>query len=275
MRADVQKILSRVGSLPPLPDIVLKLQERLRDPEVSLSELSTLVMKDPAFTADILRIANSPFYGLSRPTSSLTQCFLILGLRNIQTLALAFGIKRAFPSRSFKERLMWRHSVSTALFTHLLTREIKGVPREELFIYGLLHDIGKTVLLQSLPELYEPLLDESYSTGREICPLEKELLEFTHTEIGYFLAQEWNLDEGAQTAIFFHHNPELSPKFSEESALVRLGDLLSHHYALGFPQENPFPEAEPSLGILNVTRERVLSLGDRIVESVRQELEVF
>ena len=71
MRADVQKILSRVGSLPPLPDIVLKLQERLRDPEVSLSELSTLVMKDPAFTADILRIANSPFYGLSRPTSSL------------------------------------------------------------------------------------------------------------------------------------------------------------------------------------------------------------
>jgi len=146
-----KKILEENKELSSLPQVIVEVINIANSPDASIADLAGVVKKDPALTAKLLRIVNSPYYGQSREITTIHQAVVTVGLRTVTSVALAASIYDKFRSmgQSIDRVRFWRHSLEVALTSRLIAREVGHDPAEEAFAAGLLHDIGSLVLESS------------------------------------------------------------------------------------------------------------------------------
>jgi len=187
----------------------------------SAEELADVLHRDQAMTAHILRVVNSPLYRTRNPIDSLPQALNRLGFGMVREIAMVIACKqRVFRAREFGPEVYraFRHSLATALFAQEVARTIH-VDTEEAFLAGLLHDVGRPVLLQAVADLHaESRLVDTPAVMAVVAEL--------HAQVGELLARKWNLPSRVCDAIAFHHEPFSSPS-SALSLLVNLADDLS------------------------------------------------
>lgn len=208
----VRAVVSRIESLPSLPRTYVELMRELRREEPSLRVVGDLVNQDVGMSANILKLVNSAFFGLRTHVSSPTHAVNLLGTEIIKALIISlhmfsrFDMKR-FPGFSLK--LLWKHSLTTALFAKTIAQEEDRPPQEidDCYISGLLHDVGKLLLATNFEERYQEVLSRSRAERRTVHDMEKEVFSVSHAEIGAYLLGLWGLPEGVVTAIFHHHAP--------------------------------------------------------------------
>ncbi len=275
MAVSLEDIVKKIGSLPPLPNIAMKLISLLNNPNTKVSDLTEIISKDQALTADILKIVNSPFYGLRKEIVSIKQAINYLGFLNLKSLLLAINTKKFIQSGDLKDLILWKHSLATGLFSKYVGEKLKVYNPEELFVAGLLHDIGKTVLRRKIPHVYDQILDEVYSTGKMFEEIEKAILDFTHSDVGMLLVQEWNFGDRMKNIIFYHHHPDLAENFPQETAVVYLGDQLSNFNGYGFYRDFKVSHNEGVLNILNVDEEKIVELNEEFKPKVENEVSAF
>lgn len=203
----IRKVLSDSTRLYSLPQTLVEVLRVTRDETSSAAELAEVMVKDPALTTKILRIVNSPFYGAGRQVGSMKQAVITLGLRQVTAIALSTSIYN-MTSRweSIFDRVrFWRHALEVAIGSRMIARKIGYKHKEEIFVSGLLHDVGLLILENSFTEEFKQIWKASRKE-RSLTELEEETWGTNHARVGQFLLEQWNLPEEICNAVGCHHN---------------------------------------------------------------------
>lgn len=224
--------------LPTVPLVVTRILALTESESSSPRELIDLIELDHVLTARILRIANSPFFGLSRQATSLQRALMVLGYDSVRDLALGVKVWDAFVDRGGSAVLqLWQHAASVAVSARSIGREL-GADTGTAFTCGLLHDIGRAALHLHAPEAMAQL---AMGPGEESLAGEREVLGVDHAAVGAWMSESWNLPPILVEAIRDHHEPRydaLPP--ASLASLVGLADELSRRIErCGAPVSEP------------------------------------
>lgn len=201
-QAEIRDGLASMSGLSPAVQSILP---RLGDDEFDANELSGLVCQDPVLAARVLRLANSPFYGLPRQVGSLREAVLILGFSNLCGLVLSTGLINVFTDEATKAR-----SLATAAAASSLARSFRLEPGQA-FTAGLLHNLGMLLLMHFAPT-YWRALDSGPREAEEIRLMrERQILGYDHCELGAGIASHWRFPSAIQSAIRLHSQPPDNP----------------------------------------------------------------
>lgn len=237
---DRKGLLSRIPAFPP---IVLRLLDLLASDDVEIRELVSLISSDPAFSAQILRVANSPLFGFRSQIDSLQSALVVLGLRRVRALTMTVATANHMKAALRVEELSrcWRHMLACALLTEELARACSAF-EERAYTAGLLHDVGRLGLLLAYPVEYAELLRNADRNALELLDCEKASLGVDHCEAGRMLAEHWNLPPDFQIIAARHHDPQNNSELDLLS-LVHLGCKLAD--CLGFWVIKPLQPSAP------------------------------
>lgn len=230
----LKQITSRMGSLPSLPSLYLRLQEACRNPDVSSRTVAEIIGQDAGMTAKMLQMVNSAFFGLRRRVSSPFHAVQLLGLDTVKALALSahvfFGCDQ-LRIKACSISNQWSHSLAVANFASEIVGAEGGDQQlaEDTRVAGLLHDAGTLVFAASLPGAYSQAVSQAVSGGRALCDAEAEAFGVSHGDIGAYLLGLWALPDPIVEAVAFHHRPRacLGHGFSALTA-VHVADALAH-----------------------------------------------
>lgn len=210
---DLKSIVDRIVDLPTLPQVVTTIMTLIEDPDSSASDINDVMANDPALAGKILKLVNSAFYGLPNRVSSIQQAITILGFNTIKSLAISASVFDLFgeTGEAFSYEGFWQHSVGTATVAQFLAQREPGISPEAAFVAGLLHGMGKLVLDQYAPTEFQQIMDTAQEKGIAFHEAEKEVLETSYAEIGYWLTQRWQLAAEVQESIRYQDCVEECP----------------------------------------------------------------
>ncbi|MDN5848422.1 MAG: HDOD domain-containing protein [Nitrococcus sp.] len=235
MKPEIEELLRACPQLPTLSGVALRIVNMARDPEINIDQLAALIAKDPALTAKIMRAANSPLLRQSRRTDNLRQAVMVLGLNSTVTLALSFSLvtnlKGSEPQHRYLERF-WRRSLLSALACRELGRQCKASDLEELFLTGLLQDIGVLVLASAFAQRYPALLD-NLPSHETLIAQEREHFGTDHGEVGAWIMRQWELPDYlplATTAIHTIQAPDTPEHLRTFIACVGVSGYIADIY---------------------------------------------
>ena len=208
---DLKGIAQKIGKLPTLPGVAIKILEAIQRETPNLKEISEIISSDAPLSARVLRVANSPFYGLSNKITSVHQAMVYLGLNTVKNLALSFSLLREFaPNKkgSFDYVQFSKDSLIGAVAAKLLTEKTNRQHGEDAFFLGLLQNIGILIMAVSMPAEYEKVICEAASSASPLHEIENKLLEINHMQVGAFVTDSWGMPASFRVPIGFHHSPE-------------------------------------------------------------------
>lgn len=220
------------------PIAVARVSAILENDEFSIREVAEAVGQDPALTARLLKIVNSPFYGFPGRIETITRAVGLVGADALYGLALTTSVMHGFrkiPASLVNMNDFWLNSLYCGVIARLLAKEASVLHSERLFVAGLLHRIGALIIYMRLPEAAREILLAAAGDDRLIPHLEKDLLGFTYAEIGAELAKAWKMPSALQEAIRWHLEPERAERFRLEASLLYLANRLKTVSMLGFP----------------------------------------
>lgn len=230
----VQGLISRIDRLPTLPDVHRRIMTELNAPEPSMKLVASLISQDMGLSASMLKLVNSAFFGLRTKVSSPAHAVNLLGLDVISGLVLTVQLFSNFDATRHKgydlDRL-WRHCLSTGCICKALARAegLNQTEQDELYVAGLLHDVGKLILLGSAQELYETILEKCRRDNVAIWRAERDQMDCTHAELGAYLLGLWGLSDKTITSVFYHHNLiNYSGEHPHYAAVVHAANALDH-----------------------------------------------
>jgi putative nucleotidyltransferase with HDIG domain len=206
----IEDIIKDLEDLPSLPAVVMELLSSIDQEDVDISVLAKKVSHDQALTAKTLRLANSSLYGLQVKVTTIQQAITFLGFQTTRNLITAAAVTGCFADGKcpgFDDKAFWRHSIATAACCKVLARRMR-FNQDYAFTAGLLHDIGRLVLVSSHPELYQRVIARRAELDCTTLEAEREVLGVDHVAAGVALAEHWNFSDTMRLAIAHHHDPD-------------------------------------------------------------------
>jgi putative nucleotidyltransferase with HDIG domain len=259
----LEQAVANVRDLPTLPLIVTELISSFEQSDVSVGELADKVSKDQALTAKTLRLANSSFYGLQCKVRTIDQAIAVLGFDSVRALVTSAGIIGNFGAGGaggFDFTAFWRHAVGTALCAKSLARLAK-CNQEFAFVSGLLHDIGRLVLVTGFSDQYAEVIAYRYANDCDMLQAERSVLGLDHAVVGRALAEHWKFPQLIQRAIANHHAP-MAQDLGDIPSVVHVANAIVHALDLAGAHDELVPaiaqNAWDSLGIDTAGLRRVL-----------------
>lgn len=263
MTLNPTEIVARTGELPSLPHVATKVMKLVGEPDTSAKELQEAIITDQGMTAQILKIANSAMFGLKREVRTLTHAIMLLGFGTIRSIVMASATKGLFKSRrstGLKEKLIWEKSIGAALIARGIADQFNDIDKEESFIGGLMHNIGKTIFNNKFSEEYNQVMAEAYNEGKPIEFYERKQFGFDHAELGYCMLQQWNLSESLCLSVRHYLEPQEAPDAAKKAtAVISLAVMFCADLGLGVSEPTPIEEqdTEAVQAILNLNPQRL------------------
>lgn len=213
-----EKIIKAVETLPPLPLVLNKLLETIEDDRVAARDLADIIAQDPVLAAEVLKLVNSAVYSLEAKISNLQHAVVIIGFEAIKKLALGISVVNTVAKMPiYKETLhkFWIHSMETAIIAKKIAVHLPPVFKvtktltEEIFVGGLLHDIGKIILIYAMKFDYLRLLKrvKVENNRTNLCVLERDHYGMDHTDVGAILSNKWYFSTNLRAMIKYHNKP--------------------------------------------------------------------
>jgi signal transduction histidine kinase/HD-like signal output (HDOD) protein len=272
--------IRKTGNLPTLPEILLKLIEACDNDVTPLTQIASLVSKDPALSFRVLQLVNSTSSGHRCIFSGIEQAVASLGANSIKNIALTTSIHQVFEQKRFKAvkqfhiNTFWWHSMMCATLARRIAKKIRFSNIDEAYLSGLLHDIGRMVLVSAFPKEHDAFLLETEDPRNEMWA-EQQLIGVTHCEAGSWLVQNWNLNSLMADAIRYHHEP--LEQVREAFPLVKIVHVANLLRENGPDHESNAAAGELLLGLDSVNlriimtgaTEEVLQIADNLDIRVR------
>jgi len=241
-----------LSKLPACSGIALEIIRYSLNGELDKSSFFKLVSSDPILTIQILKTANATVFNYPQKISSLEKALVILGFDMVRDIALSLSVMSLLQGQTHQKYIhqICHHSLITAFSLKILAQNYDSDHKELLYLGGLLHDIGKILLLNRLGEEYCYLLEKYKQENKSLMELEIKFLGYDHAEAGADLAEQWNLPPGVVSMIRFHHNPEQENsgyKQAFRNQLVYLGNIIARRLEENFENPNFFEESDPDL----------------------------
>lgn len=246
-------IEDELQDLPPLPAVVVRVMQTVNDPNTSAADLNRLIGSDPAIASKVLRLVNSSYYGFPRRITTITHAVVILGFNTVRNLTTSLGVFSAFDTGGRPTALdrndYWAHSLGVASAATVLAKRKHIPPKlaEEVFVGGLLHDIGKLFLDQYFPDQYSITLKLARAAKISIWDAEKTALGIGHALVGKRVAEKWNLPPSLASMITLHHQPAFAKDHFEITALVHTADHLAKKLSIGNGGDDQLPGIAPEV----------------------------
>ena len=231
---NILKSLDQIEDLPTLPAVAMEVNKMLLDEDITISQLSGAIEKDQAMVSKILKLVNSAFFGLRGKISNISHAVVVLGFNTIRNVVVSISIINAF---SIKEGLdgfdiaeFWKHSVAVAVTSKYLAEKAGIHSADNCFVAGLLHDIGKIVLLQHFKDLFQKVWLAVKGKRLSFYEAEKSQIQIDHAWIGGYLAQKWQLPMPLIDAIRYHH--DVKPTINDQHLLmiIHVADIIVNTY---------------------------------------------
>ncbi len=227
----IDKLLSGID-IPACPDILVRLQRLLQDPSADLGKVADLVASDVAVSAGVIKVANSPLSGLSRRLQTVQHAVPVLGTRAIAGVVAGITLRSTLDGGGGRMDRFWDTTRRVAAVCRLLSRELRGVPQEIAYTFGLFHDCGIPILMRRFPDYRETLIEANAVSGRRFTEVEDARHATNHAVVGYFLARNWGLADEVSQAIRYHHDfaifdAGVSAEVARSRTLVAIGALAN------------------------------------------------
>ena len=224
-------LLEQDTELSSLPEIFIRVSDLLDDENSTSAQIGSVVETDPSLTTRILKMVNSAYYGFPNTIASINQAISILGrdrIRQILIGAVLGGVFGNMKNKVFFMEDYWYHSVKTAILSRLLGKQSKlSLQSEVLFTAGLLHAIGRLILVQKIPDEMQEVQKAVELEGEDIYQAEQRIIGFTHCEVGAAFIDSWGLPGVLVEIAKHHHQPEQADQFQQEIQMVHLAKKLS------------------------------------------------
>ncbi|MBI2061373.1 MAG: HDOD domain-containing protein [Nitrospirae bacterium] len=273
-----RKIVRSVDDLPPIPQVVTKIKETMAKPNCTAKHIADLVSTDQALATKVLKLANSPYYGVLKPINNIQQGVAFLGFNTLHNLVLAGSLYKIYERdlKGYKmlKGQMWEHSVYAAFAAEMLADRTGKKPLKEVaFTAGLIHDIGKLVMSTYIGQVFDSVMEMVEQEKVSFLEAEKRLLGFDHAEIGSEVARKWRFPLDLVAAIRYHHTPKLVQGDPELVSVVHLADVACLMMGKGVGVDSMYYEMDPgSLKALNMVEDDLQGVIFRLSSSVDMSL---
>jgi putative nucleotidyltransferase with HDIG domain len=242
----LEDVVSKLQDLPSLPAVVMELLTSIDQENVDISVLAKKVSHDQALTAKTLRLANASVYGLQVKVTTIQQAITFLGFqttRNIITAAAVTGCFAEGQCAGFNDKAFWRHSIATAACARVLARRMR-FNQDYAFTAGLLHDIGRLVLVSTYPARYAEAIAYRAANDVDMHDAERAVLGVDHVMAGVALAEHWNFSDTMRLAIAHHHSPEL-PGAGFLATIIHVANAIVHALDIAREDDDLVPRVSP------------------------------
>lgn len=233
----LEKKFAHIDDLPSLSIIASNVIRITQNPKSSAVDVGKAISHDQALTTKILRTANSTYFGFPKKITTITHAIVILGFAHIKNIVLTASIMDMFSSKGkiegFDRQGFWKHSLACAITADLIARKLGIQNLEEIFICGMLHDIGKIILDTYFNDEFTNAVKLANEKGILLRNAEKQVMGLDHTSVGGFVAEKWNLALTLTKAIKFHHNPSFANESMRIVAIVHVADVLCRTIGIG------------------------------------------
>ncbi|MDR0377237.1 MAG: HDOD domain-containing protein [Spirochaetaceae bacterium] len=206
-------IVEKVNSMPQFPDNIRAVHRLIKDPRSEMADIARKISKDPALTADLLKIVNSAQYMVVKRVDSISEAVKIAGIRGIQNLLYTYGTQKLLGEDTLEKKQLWEHSYKTAFYAYNLVKNFHKDHNllDDAYVSGILHDMGKIIFSSVHPELLVQIKDFCTAKNLPVSAFEDMAAGMNHAEIGALVAEKWNFPECLICAIRFHHDPLACP----------------------------------------------------------------
>lgn len=231
-----RSLIDDSGALVSPPDVCLKVNQLAADERTALEQIALVVIRDPNLTARILKLVNSPAYGLTARVDTVTRAVMLLGMGEIQKLVVTLCAVQNFSRLSSAVTNMnsfWRHAVYAGLAAQALARRARVLHPERLFVAGILHDIGTLLINHRFPEIAQQTITEAGGNEDALAELEARDLGFDHAYLGALMLDSWHLPPALVDAVRSHHQPQRARVAPVEAAIVKVADTLANFSGTG------------------------------------------
>lgn len=273
----VDKALASIGDVATLPEVTIKIIEIVEDHDSTARDLHEVIKNDPALSVKVLKVVNSAFYGLPGQVASVDRAIILLGLSAVKNIAIAASIARLFKgnriSEAFTASDLWRHSVAVAVGARAVAKcSPHPVMTDEIFVAGLIHDIGTLIERQAYPDEFADVIERCSDGTSDFLAVERELIGADHQAFGVGLTTKWKFPRHLRAAVGFHHNPDsLSVELRNLATLIQVADILSCQERIGFYlSAQNLAVTDAMLDTLSVTREQIEEVREALADQVTE-----
>ena len=238
------KVISGVESLPSLPELYSEVIDEVNSGEGSLNRVGEIISKDSGMSAKILQLVNSAFFGLPRQITSPVKAVQLLGLDTVKALILSVKVFSMFSPSDlalYSADHLWHHSLGTGVFARAIAEREKWgqEPADEAFMAGLLHDVGKLILVEKFPAKCREVAESVERTNCRIHEAEQDIFGTTHARVGAYLLGIWGLSESITKTVAYHHSPGSCPGSAFNTlAVVYLANIFEREKLSGADAES-------------------------------------
>lgn len=266
MGKDLINLVSNVDSLPSMPTAAAKVISLLENPETTASEIESTIKLDAGLTANILKLVNSAYFGLTAEVGSVRRAIVLLGLKRLVQIVMTSCVNALLEKQVIGYDLppgeLWRHSIAVSVAAEGLVNELKISVPEELFTAALLHDVGKLILGKFVQQDIKEI-ELKASEGVAFQTAEQKVLGTDHAEIGAHILKRWSLPQEIVDAVRWHHDPDSAKEPSTLIDIVHVADVLCLMIGIGVGREGlqyePSPSVSKRLGLKSNHIEMVAS----------------
>jgi putative nucleotidyltransferase with HDIG domain len=234
---ELAAILDQVQDMPSLSPVLARLTALIASPDTTANDITLAISRDPGLVTRVLKLVNSAYYGFTRRISTITSAVVILGFKQIRNMALSSFVFDNFvniASPRFDINGLWRHSLGVATFAAAVARLVAPRNIEDIFICGLLHDLGKFVLFRSDPEKAVRIFELAERDNLPFLAAENRLSAYDHARLGAAATERWKLPSSVVEVIRFHHAPLKAPEASSlPTAVINFADIMARSLLMG------------------------------------------
>jgi putative nucleotidyltransferase with HDIG domain len=236
MADKIKNIPSLLKSFPSMPAAAVKLLALIDDPDVSVSQIEAILKHDAGLTANILKLANSAYFGVPSKVGSVRQAVLILGLKRLIHMVIASCVSaimdKPVSGYDLPPGELWRHSIAVSVAAEGLVKELNIGANEEIFTAALLHDVGKLVLGSFVQDDFEKI-EEALEQDVSFEAAEEMVLETNHADMGARILTQWSLPSDIVNAVRWHHTPESAGEVDTMLDIVHVANVLCLMIGIG------------------------------------------
>ncbi|MDK9708395.1 MAG: HDOD domain-containing protein [Desulforhopalus sp.] len=248
----MQKTISfieKFSEVHPLPHIVTTISRLIADNESTMKDFEEVIKMDPVLVTRLLRLVNSPFYGLTQTVDSIGRAVAFLGMKNLHNLIVADALKTLFVTKEiksspFSKKLLWLHSAAVSICSKMVAERIFGINGDDAFLCGILHDFGLIVEEQVDRQAFHHIC-ASCTSAADLIGMEQQAFGTDHCQIGYCMTLDWNMPITIQEAIRDHHTISATLTPSNLTGIIQISE-----YIAGQLNHTTLPDMPPQISPL-------------------------